>query len=101
MADAYQSDVSIDGIGFEPTQAHLQEATDKFLAEATEANPNGIQGNPELLGHSFVVGGSAVYRFRIGLVAPVSGVSNGDSAGNRSRKPSGNQPDSGSTNGAS
>lgn len=90
-ANVYVSTVEVDLPGHEPTQAHLSEATDKFMTEAKDANPGMAVGTPQLVGTSFVVGQHVTYRFSAELSANASEAPNGDSQRNRPAKPNGNQ----------
>ncbi len=68
----YEANVVTHPRGHQLTESDYNEAKDLFMQQALSQNPNGLQGDPELLGSSLIVGQQATWSFRIGLVEAVT-----------------------------
>jgi len=69
--ETYEGVVETVPAGHVITENDKEVARQKFIELALANNPNGIQGDPELLGSTHVVGQTATWTFRVALPQPV------------------------------
>lgn len=70
MSDAeyYQETVEMPFDGHAPTPDLKAQLQERFLVHAHTANPNGLQGNPEVVSTCLVTGQSFAMTFKIGVI---------------------------------